>query len=1451
MNGIQISLQKFVICSFWVFAIAEVLSPWFIMPAKAQMTPDDTLGVEASKITPNVLIKNEISDRIDGGAIRDSNIFHSFSEFNINNGQKVYFSNPSGVINILTRVTGGMRSNILGTLGVDGGANLFLINPNGILFGQNASLDLRGSFVATTANGVQLGNQGVFSATNPQAPALLTVNPSALVFSQVQANAGITNQSQAPAGVNPDGGNTRGLRVPDGKSLLLVGGNVSVDGSGLRAYDGRIELTGLAAPGDIELNMMGDILSLNIPKDVTLADVFLSNNTGVSVFGAVGGNIAINAHNIDINSSSLFAGIAKGKGNSTNQAGDITLNATGNITLTGNFSSIDNRVDENATGNAGNIRISANSLTLKDDASLSTYTFGNGNGGTVFVQVNDAVTLEDGDIFSTVEAGAVGNGGDINIQAGSLSLTDSAQLLTAIRAGENNLPAGRGNGGNVNIDIRGAVTFANPQPGLTNGIASQVGIGAVGNGGDVTIIAGSLDITGSSEIQGSTFGKGNAGNITIKTTDSVMLDGADAADAGKRIFSRIMASVQEGAEGNAGNINITTDTLKLTNGAFLTNSTSGKGNAANITINARDISFDTRSRASSNVYKSGVGNGGEIRITTNSLSLTNGAEISSDVLGQGNAGNIFIDAKGSVKIDGILVDAGKFDGTNLDFDSWSNISSDLLGVDTVGKAGNIQITTPSLSLTNSGQITSTSGGQGNGGNITINARDNVLIDGFAGRQNINSKVSSYAVRNAIGNGGDIRINTGNLVIKNGGEIGTNNGGVGNGGNIFLDASDTIIFDGLGGNGQTSQATSFASNGKAGNVEVKTGSLFLTNGGYISSALSGKGNAGNIIINARDTVKIDGLTKEGAIVELVSQLTSSLLSGEGNGGDIEITTGSLSVTNGGIISANTSGRGDAGNITINARDIVTFDGGVNGLFTTAGNATLEESTGDGGDIRINARGLFVKNGGSLSAFSASSGNAGNIFIDTLDSVSIDGSNGRSIKSQATAFANGSGNGGNIQVKTGTLTLANGGQFSTYAKRDAGDIDINARDAVIIDGVDSGALSFLLPGGVGKGGDIQVRTNSLTLGNQGQLATVTFGQGNAGNILINAFGDITLKNGSTINAATGAQGNAGNVTVNAGGKFSLEGTTTDGFKFDTGVFTIVASDSGFTGQGKGGNINVTVGDLSLKGAVISASSLGEGAGGNVDIQAGTVRLDNKSAIASVTNSGNGGNIFLNIDNFLVLRNSSNISTTAGLEKFSGDGGNITMSTPFIVGVIGENSDITANAFTGKGGNINITTQGIFGIEIRPQASEATNDITASSQLGVQGQIAINNPELDPTKGILELPNEVVDATNQLSQLCPRGYDAFRKPLSSFIITGRDALPPSPLNPLSGKVRIPLATLQEGEQGTRESNSLTPSSFQVIEAKGWVKTSDGGIALVTNAVNVTASAGNAIPKCPSNRP
>lgn len=294
----------------------------------------------------------------------------------------------------------------------------------------------------------------------------------------------------------------------------------------------------------------------------------------------------------------------------------------------------------------------------------------------------------------------------------------------------------------------------------------------------------------------------------------------------------------------------------------------------------------------------------------------------------------------------------------------------------------------------------------------------------------------------------------------------------------------------------------------------------------------------------------------------------------------------------------------------------------------------------------------------------------------------------------------------------------------------------------------------PSAIGYGGDIEISASNLLLANGANLYAATFDKGNAGNIRIDTTADITIKNASTINASTFGEGNAGNVTVNTGNTLFVSGVTNDAIMFNSGIFTIVGKDAGFIGKGKGGNINVTARNLSLNSAALSSSSLASGAAGNININSGTVRLDNKSAIAAVTNSGNGGDIDLTAADFLLLRNNSNISTSGGFDNQSaGDGGNITINTPFIIANKNEDSNISTDAYTGRGGNINITTRSIFGIEAQSQSTNQS-DITASSQLGVQGQISITQPDINATQAINELPTQVVDASNQIGQICPRG-------------------------------------------------------------------------------------------------
>lgn len=320
---------------------------------QSNIVPDNTLGGESSQVIDN--FQGLPIEVITGGATRQINLFHSFQEFNISAGRGAYFFTPNADIqNILARVTGNNSSEILGRLGTlsSSSPNLFLINPNGIMFGKDASLDVQGSFVGTTANGVQFDNQGVFSATNPQAAPLLTVNPSALLFNQINQNAVI--QNNATISFNSLTGFSLGLQVANGKNLVLVGGNVTMDGGLLTAPGGKVEIGAVGGMGSVGLNADN---TLNFPADLPRADVSLKNKSIVNVLN---GNIAVTAHNLDILAASrIVAGIASSEPNIS--AGDISLNITGTLRLA-EESLIDNSVFSEGIGNSGNIIITTDSL---------------------------------------------------------------------------------------------------------------------------------------------------------------------------------------------------------------------------------------------------------------------------------------------------------------------------------------------------------------------------------------------------------------------------------------------------------------------------------------------------------------------------------------------------------------------------------------------------------------------------------------------------------------------------------------------------------------------------------------------------------------------------------------------------------------------------------------------------------------------------------------------------------------------------------------------------------------------------------------------------------------------------------------------------------------------------------------------------------------------------------
>ena len=222
----------------------------------AQIIPDNTLGTENSTIRSI----NDLENAIEGGAIRGNNLFHSFQEFGIREGFTTEFVNPEGITDIFSRVTGSNVSKILGNLAVDGSANLFLINPNGIVFGENAAIDVGGSFIATTAESIEFNGSNRFNAVVPEEP-LLTINfPIGLEMGSNSGNINVRGKGHSlilPV-VEPmptiKNSRSSGIQVNRGQNIALIGGEVNFDGGILITEEGAIELGGVKV-GLVEFNV--------------------------------------------------------------------------------------------------------------------------------------------------------------------------------------------------------------------------------------------------------------------------------------------------------------------------------------------------------------------------------------------------------------------------------------------------------------------------------------------------------------------------------------------------------------------------------------------------------------------------------------------------------------------------------------------------------------------------------------------------------------------------------------------------------------------------------------------------------------------------------------------------------------------------------------------------------------------------------------------------------------------------------------------------------------------------------------------------------------------------------------------------------------------------------------------------------------------------------------------
>lgn len=761
----------------------------------AQIVPDNSLGTENSR-TVSDTINNIPSDRIEGGATRGPNLFHSFREFNVGEGRGAYFANPNGIANIFTRITGGNPSNILGTLGVQGNANLFLLNPQGIIFGSNARLDLRGSFMGSSADSIVFNNDFEFSSNNPQTVPLLAINiPVGLRF---RDNPGtIINQSIAANPSPPDLPlpvpifNNIGLAVDPGQTLALVGGNIQFNGGIATASTGQILLGSVKSPGLVQFEPTALGLNLNYGNIQNFGNIQM-NGALINTSGLGGGKVDIRGGNVTVSSSGIVG---------------LTL---GNIDGMG-------------------IDINAQNLRVQGGSQIATLALGEGNGSNINIRANESLEISgigferyqqflvnyrisrtidpfDPQIVLNTGTSGAGTAGDIAIDTGRLLMRDGVVAGT--------VSLGAGNGGNINIranvfDLAGSA------------ISSGTFVGSSGTGGNITIGAQRLTVRDGGSLTSITSGDGASGNIDIKAAESVEVL---RTPPGSAIQTSISANSEDPNEkGRAGDITIDTKRLIINQGAGI--GVSSGSSIGNTIFSTGGPGGNLRIRASESVEITGISSGvlangqynisylasetngskggGNIYIATPGLTMRDGGSVFLSSAGSGNAGNLTIDAS-SVEVIGSAL--------NGQFISQIDVSAgNLLGTpipNATGNAGSINLNVGQLIVRDGAAVSVRAQGTPNAGTLTVIA-DSIALDN---KGSINGSTDS-------GGGGNINLKARSIQLRRNSRI-TTDAGISDGGNIRINSDILVAL-----RRENSDITANARTARGGTVTVNVPNIF--------------------------------------------------------------------------------------------------------------------------------------------------------------------------------------------------------------------------------------------------------------------------------------------------------------------------------------------------------------------------------------------------------------------------------------------------------------------------------------------------------------------------------------------------------------------------------------------------------------------------------------------------
>ncbi|MCT7953971.1 two-partner secretion domain-containing protein [Laspinema palackyanum] len=669
-------------------------------PVQAQIIPDATLPVNTT------VIHQGTTNIINGGTQIEGNIFHSFQEFSLPTNNQVIFDNPLDIENIFSRVTGSSISHIDGLIRVNGSANLFFLNPNGIVFGPHAQLNIGGSFLASTADRLNFADGTSFSTLPTETIPLLTVslpvglqmgpNPGKIM---VQGPGNNLTLTEPVRGSLLRENRPTGLQVQN-NTLALIGGEIELIGGNLTAIGGQIELGSVGANSYVRLNLLNPFWEFGYSEAGNFGDIKLTA-ASLDTSGEGGGPIALQGRSLFVQEGSALLSLTLG-----NQPGqDIRLLASDQVEFSGaNSLGLPSvaiaEVFPGATGNGGSLRVEADQVLTFDGALISASTRGQGNGGNLTILATEAIKFSGldtsggfGGLFAEVRSNATGNAGIVTIETGQLTLLDGA-IISATTFGE-------GYAGILNIWARESVSMS--------------GVDGEGFGGYIQTGSGSLEVETEPSVS-SAMEVQNSLDIQTEVTPN----------------PEILA--------DSGAITINTTQLTVSDGAVISSSTDARGNAGTLTVRASESvtlrgsdSWGNRSKLETFVNSGVTGNAGSITVETEQLLLLNGASISSETIGNGNAGDVTITAEQVSLFDGsqIRVSAkGAFSPGMLTVRAGEILldnQASLLGETESGSQGNITIAANSTLLRRHSQITTNATGSATGGNIIL---DTAILGAF-------------------------------------------------------------------------------------------------------------------------------------------------------------------------------------------------------------------------------------------------------------------------------------------------------------------------------------------------------------------------------------------------------------------------------------------------------------------------------------------------------------------------------------------------------------------------------------------------------------------------------------------------------------------------------------------------------------------------------------------------